>query len=73
LGNKPGPFAGWTTRDWIAFGICIGLAITVTDAVDQAIRPPMDFWPAFAIKVVTGGVVALVASVIWARLIRPRL
>jgi hypothetical protein len=73
MSDKPGPFAGWTKRDWIAFVICLGLGISLTESVGQAIRPPLDFWPAFAIKVAAGGIAVIVAWVIWGRLIRPRL
>ena len=67
-----GPFAGWAKRDWIAFWVCIAIGIGVTEAVGESVRPALDFWPAFAVKVVAGGAAVLVAWAVWARLIRPK-
>jgi len=68
-----GPFAGWAKRDWIAFWVCIGVGMSVTEVVGEAVRPSLDFWPTFAVKVAAGGFATLIASIIWARFIRPRL
>lgn len=71
--DSPSPFDGWRSRDWIALLVCVGLGFSVTETVDQALRPSLGFWPAFGIKSAAGAVAAFVALAIWGRLIRPRL
>jgi len=73
MGNAQGPFAGWAKRDRIAFWVCIGLGVSVAEAVGEAVRPSLAFRPAFAVKVAAGDVAVIVAWVIWVRLFRPRL
>ncbi len=70
MGEGPKPLAGWPTHNWIAVLICVGLGIGVTEAVGAAVRPPLDFWPAFAIKVAAGGAVTILALAVWSLLAR---
>ena len=72
MAGGPGPFAGWAKRDKIAFPVCIVIGLGVTEAVGEAVRPALDFWPSFAVKVAAGWAAVMVAWVIWVRLIRPK-
>jgi hypothetical protein len=60
----------WTRRDKIAFAVCIAVGISITDAVGESVRPPLDFWAAFAVKVAAGWVAGIATWVIWWRFIR---
>ena len=33
MAESPGPFAGWAKRDWIAFWVCIGVGMSVTEGL----------------------------------------
>ena len=75
MGDGPKPLSEWgTTRDWVAVAVSVGLCIGVSEAVGEAVRPSLDFWPAFAVKVAAGTVTMIAALMVWLRLIRrPRL
>lgn len=67
-----GPFAGWAKRDWIAFWVCIAIGVGVTEAVGEATRPALGFWPAIGVKIAAGGVAVIVAWVVWVKFVRPK-
>jgi hypothetical protein len=67
------PFDWRAKRDWIAFLVCFGIGMIVTEVVGEAVLPSLGFWPTFAVKVAAGGAVTIAALMVWMRLIRPRL
>ena len=57
--TQPPPAPGGRFPFALADVICVAVGIAVADAVGEAVRSSLDFWPAFAVKVAAGGAVAL--------------
>jgi uncharacterized membrane-anchored protein len=60
------------TADWVGIVVCVVIGTSVTDAVGRQVDPQMDFWPAFGVKVATGGAVAVALIAVWLGVIRRR-
>ena len=45
--------------------VCFVIGVAVTDAVRGGVQNSLDFWPAFAVRVVAGNAAALASFAVW--------